>query len=467
MQAVSSVSRTGLVFRNQFGVKPDYLREYEALYLGRENVDWKNYDALTSYLFKLRRFGRTKTTENVRYFLKLLGNPQNSFKTILVGGSSGKGSTARLIASILQKAGYRVGLYTKPHLLDYTERISVNGKRISKHDVVRIINDIRPAMEKLEDGEHHFPAFSETTLALAVSYFKEKKADYAVIEVGLGGRRDACNAVDPVVSVITNVALVHTKLIGKTISEIAEEKAGIVRPNGTLVTTANNKALQVFKRICSKQHADLHYVSNAVSNVRGLGLRGQLFDLKCLGKYYSGLLVGMFGNYQVLNSAAAVYAARLAAAVPEKAIRTGLASAKHPGRFEVIRENPLVVVDCAKDPDAFRKLRKSVEANLEYGRLITVLSISDGGKDVDSMLKTAASMSDFVIATRHRVKERALQPAEIKRRIESFLGRCMAFDDSKDAIRKALSIAGKADLVLITGSVFLVGEALKLLKHEV
>ncbi|MEM1570398.1 MAG: Mur ligase family protein, partial [Candidatus Bathyarchaeia archaeon] len=251
-----------------------------------------NYNEVTEYIYNLKRLGSKLDLRNIRRLLKLIGNPQNSFRSILVGGTNGKGSTATMIASILMEEGFRVGLFTKPHLSSYTERFTVNGISISEGDVVRIFYELKPYMERMSlCKRYRHPSFFEATVALAFKYFCEQNVDFAVVEVGLGGRLDATNVLNPLVSVITNVHLEHTKILGDTIDKIAWEKAHIIKSNGLAITaTDREEAFSVISKIARRRRARLFRVgSDLTFNIKRADLNGEKFDVKGLTTYYEDL----------------------------------------------------------------------------------------------------------------------------------------------------------------------------------
>ena len=407
-----------------------------------------NYQDVTDYIYNLQRFGIKLGLTNITHLLELIGNPQKNYKTILVGGTSGKGSTVAMISSILQEAGFRVGTFTSPHLSSFTERIIVNKKRIPEKDVVRIINEIKPAMDEMEkDPRFQHPTFFEVTTALAFKYFSEQKVDFAVLEVGMGGRLDATNVVDSLVSVITNVYLEHTKYLGNTVKKIAREKAGIIKNNGMLITsTEDDEVFSLFKKICEEK------------NSRIFRVRGKI-------KYKIPLL----GDHQLWNASAAVGAIESLKfhdiTIPEGAIKNGLKNVKWPGRLEIIQRKPLVVLDCAKDPVAMRKLKEAL-ANFKYDKLILVISISSD-KDIQSMMNEIVPISDFVLITKHKVMGRGTDPKILAKKVKKHSKDFMIIEDVKDAVKKGLSLSGNKDMMLVTGSLFTVGEARELWFKEV
>ena len=430
-----------------------------------------NYQDVTDYLNSIR--GIKLGLESVKSLLESMGNPQKKYKSILVGGTSGKGSTVAMIASILKEAGYNVGVFTKPHLSSFTERIVVNGERIPEEDVIRFVEYTKLViknMKKNPDFSH--PTFFEVVVAIALKYFEEKKVDIAVLEVGMGGRLDATNVVDPLVSVITNISLEHTKMLGDTILKIAREKAGIIKENGIMVTaTEYDNVFSLFKKTCGKKKSRIFHVGNDIEFEKvNSSIKGQSFNIKVFDKKYENLYIPLLGDHQLLNAAVTVGAIEAlnlrGIHVNRESIKYGLRRVKWPGRLEIVQKNPLVVLDCAKDPNAMKKLKEAVLKNFKYDKLILVISISSD-KDINSMMKEIIPISDFILVTRHKVMNRGTDTKLLAEFVKKYSKNHMIIDDVKDAVRKALSIAKEKDMVLVTGSLFTVGEAREIWYKEV
>jgi dihydrofolate synthase/folylpolyglutamate synthase len=420
------------------------------------------YEATVEKIFNLRKFGGMKLgLERIRETCKQLGNPQEKYKIIHVAGSNGKGSTAAMAASILRAAGHRVGLYTSPHLSRFTERITVDGQEIPETDVVRLFEEVW----NIESEEK--PSFFEVTTAIAFKWFAEQNVDFSVIEVGLGGRLDATNVVKPTVSVITNIALEHTDILGDTLEKIATEKAGIIKEGVPLVTaTQNISAYSIFKDRCKEKGSRLFRVGKDIRLERtGGNLDYQEFNLKGLNGNYEKLKLPLLGEHQLHNAAAAVGAVEALSLngtdVPESAVRAGLEKVVWPGRMEIVQRTPLVILDCAKDVLGMESLRKAVTDVFDYERLILAVSISDD-KKIGLMLEQILPITDYVIATRHKVRDRAIEPSVIADMAKTLGKKAEIVDDVRGAVSKAIGMANGNDMVLITGSVFTVGEAREL-----
>jgi dihydrofolate synthase/folylpolyglutamate synthase len=429
-----------------------------------------NYQDVTRYLYSLNLFGGKLGLERIERLLELMGNPQEKFKSILVGGTNGKGSTVVMISSILQEAGFKVGTFTKPHLSSFTERIVVNGKRIPEEDVVRIVEEVRSTIERMkEESNFEHPTFFEVVIAITFRYFEEQKVDFAVLEVGLGGRLDATNVVNPLVSVITNVSLEHTQILGDTVLKIAKEKAGIIKKNGILITaTEDDEVFNLFRRICKEKKSKIFRVGRDIEfESLASSITGQEFTINGFNGRYDDLYIPLLGKHQLANAATAVGAIEAlrfhGIVIPEETIREGV---KWPGRLEIVQKNPFVVLDCAKDPEAMKKLKEAVLDIFNYEKLILVISISSD-KDFRSMLNEIIPISDSIIITKHKVMNRGIDPKILAEEVKKFKKEFVIVEDVKDAVRKALNLANEKDMILVTGSLFTVAEARELWFKEV
>ena len=403
------------------------------------------------YLSSLKGIGIRLGLEPVTRLLRRLGSPQNRFKAVLVGGTNGKGSIAALTACVLTRGGYRVGLYTSPHLVDFTERIRVDGKAISGRDLRSLIGEVRDLVR--EDV-----TYFEFTTALAFLHFFRAGVDIAVLEVGLGGRLDATNVVNPEVAVISNISLEHRAYLGRRLTDIAREKGGIIKPGGLVVTAARQRVVvETLEAICRKQRARIFRVGRDI-RVRSCG--GRTFSYFGIERNFPDLHLDLRGGHQVINAACALGAVELLGRrglyVDGQSIRDGLAGCPWAGRMEVLRERPMVVVDGAHNPAGASVLRKALEENFSFRRLILVFGVL-ADKDYRRMLRRLVPLADHIILTKPR-EERALQPEIPARWVRTTGRKAEVIEDSGKALERALRLAGEKDLVCITGSLYLVGE---------
>lgn len=398
-----------------------------------------NFQEANEYLETVRQRGIKLGLDRVRALLAELGDPQNSFKSILVAGTNGKGSTGMYISSILMAAGYKVGTYTSPPLYGHTERILLNKQKIPEQEFAGLIEKIKPYAEK------HCATFFETITAAAYLYF-QGKIDFGVLEVGMGGRLDATNVVSPEFSVITNIELDHTQFLGTTIGQIAQEKAGIIHQNSTLVSAeAKPEAVEILRQACKSQNSEYHQVQDEYPvSVSGCGVGHQTFDA---GRY-KGLETSLIGSSQPKNAAAAISAVEKIDGVLEPAIRKGIKNAKWPGRFEIVKKSPLIVLSAAHNPAGFRDLQQTLKC-IPHKKTITVLGICSD-KDIATMEKIAGSFSNRIYKTSF-AHQRSWEGSPAP----------------EAAIGSALAEAEPGDLVCITGSIFLIGEVRKRWEKEV
>ena len=381
-----------------------------------------NYDQLMQYFTELESGTNKLSLEPTRNLLQALGNPQNSFKSIHVAGTNGKGSTTAMIHSVLSQK-YKTGRFISPHLIDIKERLRVNDQDITEDELVKIAVKVKAAAESINLQVSYF----EFITACAFLFYKEQQCDFAVIEVGLGGRLDSTNVLDSEIAVITNIDLDHTRILGDNIIDIAREKAGIIKENSVLVTGEDNlDVLNLFENICREKNTKL-VIAKPTS-------------------FKSWLL----GEYQQKNAKLAVTALQQLG-VDNEMIERGLLHTFWPGRFELMQQSPQVILDCAHNPAGMQALVNSIK-KLEYDKLILVLGISKN-KDIEEMTKTILPLTDKVVCT--EASYRALNAEELS----NYASGSLVVKPVIDAVKKALEIARENDLVLICGSIFVIGEA--------
>ncbi len=424
-----------------------------------------NYDEALEWLFNVRRFGPERTLGPTKHILDLMGNPQESFGAIHVGGTNGKGSTSAMIASILHAAGYKVGLYTSPHLEDFRERIRVGGEMIPAEDVTRLLNEIEVLFNRMIDYPEPMPLrFFDIVTAACFKYFKEQGVDYGVIEVGLGGRLDATNVLNPLVSVITNIGFEHVNILGPTLEDIAYEKGGIIKPNSVLVTAEErDNVFNVFKEKADSIGTKVVRVTETTTSEKKSAFSdGQIFNLATENARYDALLIPLFGGHQIINAATAVSAVeelqKKDLSITDEAVRNGLRHVYWPARLEVVNKKPLVVLDCAKDAEATEAVRRTIQSDFSYGRLIAVVSMSSD-KNIEGMIENIAQVADHFIITKHSVTARAAEPEVLIKEINKAGKTYQVQLESDIAFETAVNQAGEGDMVLVIGSVYLAGDA--------
>ena len=418
--------------------------------------------AALQQLYGLERFGIKLGLDNIRTLLGLVGNPQEGLKAVHVTGTNGKGSVCAYVASVLQTAGYRTGLYTSPHLVRFNERIQVDRVPISDEDLLRLWNGIQPAMRQM-DGERavNRPTFFEVTTAMAFEYFRERKVDVAAIEVGMGGRFDATNVLESRVAVVGRVGLEHTEHLGRTVDRIAREKAGIIKASSHAVTV-DQEALPVIQERCQALRVPLTVVGRDVTVERlSQDLSGQ--RLRVRGPFGSlEVTTPLVGSFQVENVGLAVAGLTelrtTGIAVPDEAIVSGIAAVRWPARFQKIRENPLVIVDGAHNGPAAAALAAAYREIFGDRKCILVTGIL-ADKDLTSISGSLGPLAQRVVAC-HPKSHRAYHAEEVASAFRRFAP-VEVIPAVAEAVDRGLAEARSDDIVLITGSIYTAGEALE------
>ncbi len=433
-----------------------------------------NYEESIKYLLRfadyerISRAGVVWDTGRVERLLEKLGNPQWFAKTAHIAGTKGKGSTAAMISSILKEAGYKVGLYTSPHLLSYTERIRVNGKPVTEAEWAGLVEEIRPHVEAVNAEKTYGELTTfELYTAMVFLHFRNIGAQYQVVEVGLGGRLDATNVVKPQVCVITSISYDHMEVLGNTLAKIATEKAGIVKAGVPVVSAPQfPEAMEAIEKVCRERKAQLIKAGRDVSwKTVKFDEQGQTFHLKGLLREYD-LQIPLLGEHQVENSACAVAAAELlegmGANKVKQSIAKGLQKVDWPGRLQVLRKKPRLVVDGAHNIYSMQKLGEALKKYFKYDRLILVLGFS-ADKDVAGMLDEAVKMTkDIIVAA--STSPRSAKPASLVEELAKRGVKARTADSVPSALKLALSSAQPNDLICATGSIFLVAEVMEGMK---
>lgn len=456
-----------------------------------------NYAEALAYLYSLSDFERGGTfsaqpEENLlreTYLLERLGNPQHDYSCTLIAGTKGKGSTAAMMERVLREAGARTGLYTQPDLHTFRERIRVDGRLISEDEVAELMAEMRPVVEGIE-AEGIFSRFItyEVATALALLYFARQHVEHAVLEVGLGGRLDATNVTQPLVSVITSISYDHMQILGNTLAEIATEKAGIVKVGGVVVTSAQAPAaLLAIADVCRKRRARLVRVGSgmmadpAQAEVEAgvvspwlytyqagqHAAQGQRFSITAPEGVYADLEIALAGRHQLENATAAVAALEQLRARgiewDETALRAGLRDVRWPARLEVIGNAPTMVVDGAHNADSMERLVEALyamQATCNWRRWIVVLSVARD-KDLPGIVRALANM-DAVVLTEMK-NARAAKIVQLRELFMRFApgAQIYAAATTAEAMDLALELADEMDLVCATGSLYLAAEALR------
>jgi dihydrofolate synthase/folylpolyglutamate synthase len=400
------------------------------------------------------------TLERPRAVLAALGDPHRAYPVIHITGTKGKGSVGAMCAAALRASGLKVGLYSSPHLQDYRERFRINHQLISPDDFTALVNRLRPVVERVPDI-----TWFEVTTALGFLYFAEQQVDVAVVEVGLGGRLDATNVVMPVVSVITSLSYDHTHLLGDSLASIAREKAGIIKPGVPVVSAPQpSEALTVLEQVAEEQGSRLVLVGRdwLFRPERGTPY-GEWFWAGPADGPQQSYFTALTGEHQALNATVALAALDCAtqAGVPVSAegIRLGFERVDWPGRLEVVEQSPLIVLDAAHNGESAWRLRAALDAMFPQRPLVLIFGAS-ADKDVAGMFAALLPLTDALI-TAQAVHPRALDSASLSEtaRQTGFTRPIFEIPDVQEALKHARDMAGPEGLILVTGSLFIVGEA--------
>ncbi|MCX5677593.1 MAG: bifunctional folylpolyglutamate synthase/dihydrofolate synthase [Candidatus Omnitrophica bacterium] len=423
-----------------------------------------NYEKKNNYDYNL-----SFKLDRMKRLCSLLGDPQKEIRSIHVAGTKGKGSTSAIIQSILKSSGFKTGLYTSPHLVSFCERIKINDALITEEDVGAILDTVKSAIDEMGSEK---PSFFEIYTALAYLYFKRENVDFAVYEAGLGGRLDATNVIDPLVCVITPISYEHTHILGDTLAKIAYEKAGIIKSGSICVSAPQeDEALAVIGSVCKEREAELVLAGRDIKFKEiASNDEEEVFNVSSFFDKYDSLHMKLLGFHQVINASVAigaVEALRLSGiSIGKDAVRKGIEFARWPGRLEVVRKrSPRIILDGAQNRASADALARSAKKLFKYRKLILVLGVSKD-KDIKGMLKELVPVSDIIILTKSGVAERAMDPEFIGALITPESKVAGITQSVKDAIDMALRKAGASDLVLVTGSLFVVGEARQILVKE-
>lgn len=415
------------------------------------------YDDAIKFIFNLELFGIKMGLDNITRFLARLGDPQNSYKTVHVAGTNGKGSVSSMLFAILDAAGYRCGVFTSPHLVDFRERVRTSGGNIDKRSLAQFVDE---QQQFIRDAR---VTFFELSTALALWYFRKQRVEIAVIEVGLGGRLDATNVLLPEVSIITHIDYDHTKILGKSLTEIAREKAGIIKTAIPLVTGERRpELLRYFRDVCRERGTRLWRARPAVAEVQYRG-RDMLARIALNGNAPTPVVLSLPGEHQLANLAVVLKAIeqlrRRGLKISDAAIRRGLKHCRWPARFQVVSRRPTIVLDVAHNADGMRALTRTFQRAFP-GRKALVLCGFLERPDHDVIMKILARITRRAVLTRpesHRA-------AEIEGVIWAAVGAGIDFDvklSVADAVDRILQLAGATDIVLICGSHYTVGAAIQ------
>jgi dihydrofolate synthase / folylpolyglutamate synthase len=429
-----------------------------------------NYRKTLDYLFEqlpmFHRIGAAAYKADLKNTLalcKILDNPEKKFKSIHIAGTNGKGSTSHFLASVLQEAGYKTGLFTSPHLKDFRERIKINGRMISKSEVIAFVKEHRQVFHLIE------PSFFEWTFALASWYFAKEQVDIAVIETGMGGRLDSTNVITPLISVITNIGLDHTQFLGSTLKEIAREKAGIIKPGiPVIIGESHSDTKPVFKGISTENHTDITFadrnvtcLKNSYTNHCPALLKAQL---KSEGGNEYKLVTALSGKYQLKNLATVLCTLerleqdgiRIEEQHIVSGIRKVIKNTGLMGRWQTISRQPLTIADIGHNPDGIIEVLQQIELTPHSNLHFVIGVVND--KDVKSMLSKLPKNATYYFCKADI--PRGLKASKLTEQAKEFSLNGKTYLSVKEALKSAQQAAGPLDLVMVGGSAFVVAEVI-------
>ena len=425
------------------------------------------YEEAKRFLEECNRYAGEFTLEPLREMLRRLGDPQDKLSFVHIAGTNGKGSVLAYISTILKTAGYRTGRYISPTIFSYRERIQVNETYISREDLVRLTERIKKVGEQmLKEGLRH-PTMFEAETALAFLYFAEQQCEVVVLETGMGGRTDATNVIrDTLAAVLTPISMDHMGFLGDTLLEIAENKAGIIKPGCMVVTSVQKPEAECAIRKkaaeygCRLTTAD---PEQAVNRKRGLYL--QSFDYK----QYRQMEISLSGEYQFTNAALALDAVEVLRSrgyrIPDEAVRDGMKHTVWIGRFSVVAERPCFLVDGAHNRDAAEKLAQSIEKYLPGRRLICILGVL-ADKEYEMVIKKTVGYAAEIITVMTPGNERALPAEDLSKKVAEYNSHVQAAESLKQAVDRAYELAEEEDVILAFGSLSYLGELVRLVEKR-
>ncbi|HEX2786742.1 MAG TPA: folylpolyglutamate synthase/dihydrofolate synthase family protein [Ignavibacteria bacterium] len=405
-----------------------------------------SYNKCIDYLFSLERVGIKYDLKNINLILDKLGRPEKSFKAIHIAGTNGKGSVSAMTNSILIESGFKTGLYTSPHILDFRERILIDGKLISKKFIVDFTNKLIPLIQKIK------PSFFEVTTALAFEYFRQKQVKFAVIETGLGGRLDSTNVLNPIIEIITSISIDHTNFLGSTIEKITKEKAGIIKKNSVcIIGNVSATSKKIIKQVCKKQNAK--FIDSDKTKISNLTLP----------------LIGAYQQNNLRTAVAALKEILKKEKLPhiKKNIKRGLknivSNSNFHGRFELINKNPKIIIDVSHNEQSLKNLSDNLK-QVQYKNLYVIFGLMKDKQIAQCISQIKKLKAEKIILTKPEYK-RAAEPEELAEFFNSTKN-IITKPDLKESYNFIKTAFKKDDLLLITGSFFVVSDFLKTYKKQ-
>ena len=425
------------------------------------------YEEAMKYITEVGNFGSNYGLERTYKLLEHLGKPERDLKLIHIAGTNGKGSTTSMITEILMGEGYKVGMYTSPFIEEFEERIQINRNNIPKESLAILMDEIKVAVDKVIEAGYNHPTEFEIITVLMLLYFKKENIDFGVIEVGLGGTLDSTNVIKPIIQVITSISFDHTNLLGNTLEKIAREKAGIIKKGiPTVIYPQQEEVLKVIKNKCFEMDSELYIANNEnlkFENIVNLDKPYQLL------KYNNeiDILLPLLGEHQIINLSVAMQAIEVLnnKNIIDISIANIVKSIKNvswKGRLEVLSNNPYVVIDGAHNIQGIKTLSRNIKKYFKYENLYLILGIL-ADKDVEEMIKIITPMAKKVYSvTPNSIRGELAE--SLKDEVSKFNKNCKAFDKYEEAYLEALNDASEKDLILASGSLYMIGDMRKIIR---
>ena len=420
-----------------------------------------DYSNTLDYIEKLSGLGSKLDLERINEILERLGRPQDKLKAVHVAGTNGKGSVSSMISQMLISAGYKTGLYTSPHLEKYNERYVINNNEISDSDFVKYMYIIKECADNMDKEPVGRPTVFEQLTALAFLYFADNNVDYAVIEVGLGGRFDATNVIkSPLLSVITSISFDHMEYLGNTIESIAFEKGGIIKEGRpTVLYRQDLKVYNVIKGLCDERHSQLYYLNSGTTEIKRQDINGTVMSVRNDLYEYDNIVLPLVGEYQIKNCETALLAAyalkKEGVILSDENILNGIKSTKWNGRMEICKKEPMVIIDGAHNADGINMLVKSIKQYFSDKRIVLLMGVL-GDKDYEKMAAQIVPLAETTVITQPD-SNRALSVEGFKKIVERYCENVYGFENIDEAYGFALNLTGKDDVLICAGSLYLIG----------
>lgn len=425
------------------------------------------YEEAMKYITEVGNFGSNYGLERTYKLLEHLGNPERDLKLIHIAGTNGKGSTTSMITEILMGEGYKIGMYTSPFIEEFEERIQINRNNIPKESLAILMDEIKVAVDKVIEAGYNHPTEFEIITVLMLLYFKKENIDFGVIEVGLGGTLDSTNVIKPIIQVITSISFDHTNLLGNTLEKIAREKAGIIKKGiPTVIYPQQEEVLKVIKNKCFEMDSELYIANNENLKFKNIVNLDKPYQLL---KYNNeiDILLPLLGEHQIINLSVAMQAIEVLnnKNIIDISIANIVKSIKNvswKGRLEVLSNNPYVVIDGAHNIQGIKTLSRNIKKYFKYENLYLILGIL-ADKDVEEMIEIITPMAKKVYSvTPNSIRGELAE--SLKDEVSKFNKNCKAFDKYEEAYLEALNDASEKDLILASGSLYMIGDMRKIIR---